>query len=347
MKTQQKYKQKLILGSLVAILVISSFMYMPALADSHEDDEDDDGVEDEIEDENEREVHVEYSENEVQIESSFENGDIENEFQIKVSAESDGLKFKLEYQEENETLEAEIEFQVEFREIVEFRDVDADGIYTDADETIQVLELGDFKPINYSVQTINNATVHVLFVETNDEVFSSTLYVTGEFADINGVLVAPTQVKIDVGIHNFNYTELDTQLALKVELESENEVDYEDSEDTEDEEHGYVDDEYNEHEIEISLDEYSGFFSWIETAMVDGVEVEVKVTPLEMDFEENKMYLNYPRGIDIVHDPKIGVANLLTVNTSFLGNNSFLYIAAASVLTLSGLVLIFRKRFKR
>ena len=347
MKTQQKYKQKLIFGSLVAILVISSFMFMPALADSHEDDEDDDGIEDEYEDENEREVSVEYSESEVQIESSIENGDIENQFQIKVSTESDGLKFKLEFEEENDTLETEIEFQVEFREIVEYRDLDADGIYTGADEEIQTLELADWKPIDYSVQSIDNTTVHVLFVETSDEVFSATLYATGEFADINGVIVTPTQVKIDVGIHNFNYAENDTQLALKVELESESEVEYEDDEDTEDEENGYVDDDYSEHEVEISLDEYTGFFSWIETAMVDGVEVEVKVTPLEMDLEENKMYLNYPRGTEIIHDPKIGVANLLSVNTTFLGNNNMIFVAAASVLTLTGLVLVFRKRFKK
>ncbi|MHA1199043.1 MAG: hypothetical protein ACTSQF_06805 [Candidatus Heimdallarchaeaceae archaeon] len=343
MKTQLKVKQKLVLGSLVAILVISSFMYMPALADS-DDDEDDDGIEDEIEDENEREVHVEYSENEVKIESSIENNGIENEFQIKVKTEDEGLKFKLEFEEENDTLETEIEFQVKFSEIVEFRDLNADGIYNDSDEVIQVLELSDWNPIVYTVETINNATVHVLFVETTDEVFTATLYATGEFADIEGVVVAPTQVKVDVGIHNFNYTELDTQLALKVELESELEVDYEDNEETEDEKYGHAE---NEHEIEVSLDEYSAFFSWIETAMVDGVEVDVKVTPLEMDFEENKMYLNYPRGTEIIHDPKVGLSNLLVINTSFLGNNNFLFITAAAVLTLTGLVLVFRKRFKR
>ncbi len=344
MKAQLKYKQKLLLSGLVAILVISSFMYMPALADSDGDDEDDDGIEDGIEDENEREVHVEYSDYEVQIESSIQNNGIENEFQVQVKVGSDGLILELEFEEDNDTVETEIEFQVKIREIVEFRDLNADGIYNDSDEVIQVLKLDDFKPIQYTVEIINNATVHVLFVETTDKVFTATLYATGEFADIEGVIVAPTQVKVDVGIHNFNYTELDTQLALKVQFESEQEVDYEEDDETEDEEYGHAEDEL---EIEISLEQYAGFFSWIETAMVDGVEVDVKVTPLEMVLEENKMYLNYPRGTEIIHDPKIGVSNLLQINTSFLGDNNLLIISAATILTLTSLVLVFRKRFKR
>ncbi len=347
MKSEQKLKQKLVFGSLIAILVISSYIYLPAIADGGED-EDEDGIEDEVEDENEREVSVEYSENEVQIESSYENNGVENQFQIKVSTESDGLKFKLEFQEENDTLETEMEFEVRFREIVEFKDLNADEIFNAGDDVIQVLELSDWKPIVYTVEDINNATVHKLFVETTDEVFTATLYATGEFANIDGVIVAPTQVKVDVGIHNFDYDQNDTQLALKVELESELDVDYNEDEDTEDEEYGHVENDYNEQEVEINMADYGGFFSWIETALVDGVEVEVKVTPLEMDFEENKLYLNYPRGTEIIHDPKVGLSNLLQIaNTSFLGNNNMLFIAAASVLTLTGLVLIFRKRFKR
>ena len=346
MKTQNILRQKLVLGGLIAILVISSFMYMPTIADNH-DDEDDDGVGDEVEEENEREVEVEYSSNEVEIKSSIENNGIENEFEVKVKTGDEGLEFKLEFEEDNDTLETEIEFEVKITEIVEFVDSNANGIYDGSDDDkIQVLKLDNFKNIDYKVETIDNETVHVLFVETVDEVFSATLYATGEFADINGVVVAPTQVKVDIGIHNFNYTEDDSQLALKVKLESEREVDYEDDEETEDEEIGYADDE---HGVAVLLDEYSGFFSWIETAMVDGVEQEVKVTPLEMNSEENKMYLNYPRGTEIIHDPKVGLSNLLQIenNTSFVGSNDLLIISAAAVLALTSLVLVFRKRFKK
>ncbi|OLS31150.1 MAG: hypothetical protein HeimAB125_16990 [Candidatus Heimdallarchaeota archaeon AB_125] len=342
MKTQTK-TQKLILGGFLALLVISSFVYLPISADSHDDDEDDDGVDDSYEEENEREVEIEVQEKEVQIKSSLENEDgFENEFEVNVHAEDDGLKFKLEFEEENETLETEIEFEVFLSQIIEYRDLDADGMYNESiDETVQVYQLENFNPIEYTVETVNNETVHSLFVETADEVFSATLYVSGEFADIDGIVITPTQVKIDIGIHNFNYTEDDSVLALKVKLESELEVDYEEDDETDDEIEGRSDDEY---EIDVNLGEYAAFFSWIETAIIDGVEQEVKATPLEIDSEETKLYLNYPRGSEIIHDPKLGIADLLP---STAGTTGLVFIAAVALLTIPGLALLFRKKNRK
>ena len=44
---------------------------------------------------------------------------------------------------------------------------------------------------------------------------------------------------------------------------------------------------------------------------VDGANFPVNATPLTTDEEETKLYLNYPRGNEIIHDPKIGIANIL------------------------------------
>ncbi|MCE7740290.1 MAG: hypothetical protein KAU62_12590 [Candidatus Heimdallarchaeota archaeon] len=334
--------QKLVLGSFLALIVISSFIYMPVIADSHDEDEDNDGIDDSYEEENSREVEIEYSPTEVNIESSLEtNGDIENEFDITVKTSSDGLYVELEFEEEFEDNETEIEFGIRITEIVEFRDLVADGMYNSSnDETVKILKLDSFNPIQYTVETINNETVHVLFMETVDEVFTATLYATGEFANINGVVVTPTQVKFDVGIHNFNYTEIDSMLALKVKLESEVEVDYEEDDETEDEVEGRAD---NEYEVEVNLGIYEAFFSWIETAIIDGVEQEVKATPLDIDEEETKVYLNYPRGNEIIHDPKVGMADLL----SRTGITNMIFIAAVALLTIPGLALLFRKRNKK
>jgi LPXTG-motif cell wall-anchored protein len=341
MNVKSKHKQKLLLGGLVAILVISSFMYIPVIADSHDDDEDDDGIDDDYEDENEREVEFELSNNEAKIESSLQTGDVHNEFEISMKTGDEGLEFEFEYERDNETVETEIEFEVKITELIEYIDTTADGFYNHSDdETVQVVKLDDYIPIEYSVQTIDTETVHIFYVETTDGVFSATMYVTGEFAEINEVLVAPTQIKIDIGIHNFNYTEDDSVLALKVKLESELEVDYEDDEETEDEEDGRATDE---HEVEVSLGDYTGFFSWIETATIDGVEHEVKATPIEINEEENKLYLNYPRGTEIIHDPKIGMTNLLS-NTGLLGTTETLLFAAAALLSIAGLILVFRRR---
>ncbi|MHA1513963.1 MAG: LPXTG cell wall anchor domain-containing protein [Candidatus Heimdallarchaeaceae archaeon] len=343
MKTQVK-TQKLVLGGFIALIVISSFMLMPVIADSHDDDEDDDGVDDSYEEENSREVEIEYSPNEVEIESSLETGEnIENKFEIKMKTSPEGLEMELEYEEEMDDNETEIEFEVKITEIVEFIDLNADGMYDSSDDDkVQVYKIDDFNPIEYTVEVIDNETVHVLFVETVDEIFSATLYATGEFADINGVVVAPTQVKVDIGIHNFSYIEDDSMLALKVKLESEIEVDFEEDDVTEDE---AEDRAVDEAEIDVKLGDYTAFFSWIETAIIDGVVQEIKASPLDIGVEETKVYLNYPRGTEIIHDPKMGMADLLP-RTGSLGNN-MVFIAALGLLTIPGLALLFRKRNRK
>ncbi|MCK5304277.1 MAG: hypothetical protein KAJ72_03440, partial [Candidatus Heimdallarchaeota archaeon] len=230
-------------------------------------------------------------------------------------------------------------------EIIEFIDTSADGFYNDSvDQEIQVLRLDEFKPIVYTTEIISNDTVHIFSIETVDEVFTATAYATTEFTIVNDVLVAPTQLKVDFGIHNFNYTELDSVLALKVKFESEFEVDYEHDDETEDEEFEHAD---NEQEVEIAAGDYIGFFSWIETAMVDDVEQVVKATPIETSEGENKMYLSYPRGTEIIHDPKVGIANVIQIPTSAVGSNEILIISTVAILTATGLTVLFRKKSKR
>ncbi len=346
LKAKQMNKRKLMLGGLLAMIVISSFLYTPVLGDSHEDeDEDDDGISDHEEDENRRKVEIEISDNEVQIESSLETDGISNEFDVKIKTEDEGLKIKFEFEVDNETLETEIEYKILVSEIIEFIDTSADGFYNDSvDQEIQVLKLDEFKPIVYTTEVISNDTVHIFSVETVDGVFSATMYVTTEFTVVNDVIIAPNQLKVDFGIHNFNYTEPDSVLALKIKLESEMEVDYENDDETEDEEDGRASDEQ---EVEIVAGDYIGFFSWIETAMVDGVEQVVKATPIETSEGENKMYLSYPRGTEIIHDPKVGIANIIQTPTSAVGSSEILIISAVAILTVTGLTVLFRKKSKR
>jgi hypothetical protein len=348
LKARQMNKQKLMLGGLLAIIVISSFLYTPVLGDSDDDideDEDDDGISDHDEDENRRKVEIEFSDNEVYIESSLESDGISNEFDVKIEVRDEGIMIKFEFEVDNETLETEIEYKILVSEIIEFIDTSADGFYNDSiDQEVQVLKLDEFKLINYTTEVISNDTVHIFSIETVDEVFSATVYVTTEFTIVNDVIVSPNQLKIDFGIHNFNYTEPDSVLALKVKLESEMDVDYENDDETEDEEYNHAN---NEQEVEILAGDYIGFFSWIETAMVDGVEQVVNATPIEFSEGENRMYLSYPRGTEIIHDPKVGIANILQIQTSAVGSNEILIISAVAILTVTGLTVLFRKKSKR
>ena len=77
---------------------------------------------------------------------------------------------------------------------------------------------------------------------------------------------------------------------------------------TEDEKDGYANDEK---EIFVTNDEYTGIFSWKETALIDGVEMDVLTNNLEVDVEDEHvqiLLINYPRGNHIYHDPKIGIS---------------------------------------
>ena len=298
--------------------------------DDEDDDHDDDDVDDDYEDEHGREVKVEYDEDEIKLESELKTGDTKDEFQIKIKAE-DKLGIKLEYESETETddteIELEIEFKVEFKVLIEFVDTDADGLYTkDVDEEIQKYRLDDFSPIGYFPQIQpDNSTLHYFNVSTTDGVFTAHIYIAGEFMDVGATTLTPTETKIDIEILNFPYINDSSQLALYTKLESEFEIEEEDV--TEDELLGFASDESG---LQSVRNGFRAGFSWAEQANVDGVMQNVFVTsPVDVDPDDDeddhededdeKIYIVYPRGDHIYHDPKIGVLGIMADPTpSFL-----------------------------
>ncbi|MCE7737837.1 MAG: hypothetical protein KAU62_15640 [Candidatus Heimdallarchaeota archaeon] len=350
MKIQQKHKQRLVLGSLVLILVISSFTYLPVIAG--DDDEDDDGVDDDIEEENKRDISVNYDDDDAKIESKLSSDELYNRFMAEMKATSEGLEFIFEFEKDSETNETEISFKVTIPEIVEFIDENEDGIYDALVDSVEsIYQINSYKTLVYAVETKNNETVHTFSIETTDGVFSSTMYVSGEFAVVNDLIIAPSQFKFDIEINNFSFTEINSSLALKIELESEFDVEYDEDETTEDEEDGRSSDEQ---EVEISYGDYTCFFSWLKTATIDGVGQEVLTSPLETDSEKNIIYLNYPKGDEIIHDPKVGIEGLITgwgslgsrfwVELPGLSRNELLIVSAITLFALTGLVLVFRRK---
>ena len=274
-----------------------------------DDDEDEDGVEDEFEDENEREVKVEYDEDEIKIESELKNGENKDQFQIKVEA-GDDLGIKLEYQSEITTdgveFESELEFKVVFKSLIEFIDLDGNGIYnSDNDTEIQEYKLEDFSPIEYTpIIQLDGSTLHYLNVSTVDYVFTAHIYIAGEFMDVNSVLLTPTQIKIDIEISNFNYINDDSQLALYTKLESKNEF----------EEGDEIGDIVTEEGVTTEMNGFMAGFTWAETALVDDTVMNVLTTPIDTDDDDpndKKMYIIYPRGTHIYHDPRIGMVGIL------------------------------------
>jgi len=249
------------------------------------------------------------NEREVEIEVSTYSAEIKS----KRETENTENEFKIELEVPSNSDGDDIEFKLEFSSdnIVEYIDTDADGMYNESvDQLVQTYLFGNFLPIVYTTDNISGNIVHILNIETSDGVFTSRIYASGEFALVNDSLITPVELKIDIGIHNFPYIEPNSALAMKVK-------------------------------------DFTGFFSWLETAIVDGVEKPVKATQLEVEEGEQKLYLNYPRGNEIIHDPKIGVANLLQQVNDPFGIDGFLLFTTMGALTLIGLLSITRSRLRR
>jgi hypothetical protein len=290
---------------LLGILLITSIGSVVA-----ESDNDSDGVDDVFEEANKRDIGVEFGINEIKVESHLRNGNTVNEIELKVQYDTDlsiEVSYESEFESENSAPEWELEFEVEFKKLIEFIDLNGNGMYEDSvDQFVQEIILNSFQPVNYTTSIISaDTTLHYLIVNTTDGIFTAHIFFVEEFVFVNGTFVTPTQVKIDIEITDFNYLELDSQLALYVKLNSEGR--YEEKEVTDDEEDGYATDEEG---VYTQSGVYSGIFTWKENAIVDGVIMDVLASSVQVDDEnetQQKIILNYPRGNHIYHDPKVGI----------------------------------------
>ncbi len=308
---------------LLGFLLISSSFGL-VIADD-DNDGDNDGVDDDYEDLNEREIEIQFSDNEFKIESHLTNGDIIDEIEFKVKYNAEGLSIEVSYEQEYEgespsiaattyegdledgnSDEFELEFEAKFRKLIEFVDLDDNGMYNESiDKTIQKVKLNSFQNISYTTSIVSDTTLYHIIVNTTDGVFAAHIFFVEEFTLVDQTLVTPTQTKIDIEITDFDYINDSSQLALYVKLESE--IDYEEEEETGDEKEGYAE---NEAGVITKSNGYSGIFTWQENATIDDVSMNVLANTLDVDDDdeiEQKLVLNYPRGNHIYHDPKIGV----------------------------------------
>ncbi|QEE17350.1 winged helix-turn-helix transcriptional regulator [Promethearchaeum syntrophicum] len=310
-----------------------------------DEDEDEDGIDDETEDLNEREVDVKYSENEAHIESTLHQGEVKDKISIEIQTEDEGLKINLEYSKDTESSELEVEFEIVFSTLIEFIDNNNDSIFTENQDTLlNETSLDSFNDFQYSNYTIKNTSkMHYFQISTTNDNLIFHIFFVEEYYELNDILLIPTQMKIDIEIANYTYSDSSSQLSLVMDIESENEFDEDDEtedDETEDEANGYS---QNEEWIQTSPADISGFFSWSQYALVDDIEKNVSVNTISIS-EENlqRVYLNYPRGAHIYHDPKIGVKGIIRLPTvPFSPGNPFSYLIyiLLGVLLLFGLIM--------
>ena len=336
-------------------------------------DGDDDGVDDNYEEEMKRDICIWFGDNVVEMASILRHGDQKDIIDLRIAYKEYGLSVRVSYgirikneePEEPEELdenqkdteygddyegewitEYKIKFEVMFRGFIEYVDLNNNGVYDhEIDHLIDDYGLHSWQPLTYSLTPISNdSNLHYFLLTTTDGVFAAHIYFVEEFIYVDDILITPTQVKIDIEITDFNYANESSQLALITKLRSET-YDYEEREDTKDEEDGYASEEK---EVFIENDIYTGIFSWKETALVDGVEMEVKTNNLEVDVKDEDiqiLLINYPRGNHIYHDPKIGIS-IATITGSTPSVVPIIItgtvVSVIGIATISGLLL--RKR---
>ncbi|MHA2050212.1 MAG: hypothetical protein ACW986_11400 [Promethearchaeota archaeon] len=274
-------------------------------------DDDDDGIDDNFEGIHKRNITIEFLDNETKVESILRNGANIDEIEFNIKYDDDGLAIEISYEEEFDSgSEKELEFEVVFHELVEYIDINNNSLYEPSiDQTIQSVLIDQFSNITYSnSSTSDNSTLHYFRVKTTDNVFIAHISIAEEFEIVNETLINPTQIKIDIEIDNFNYLNGSSNLALYTMLNSEE--GYEQDDETYDEEKEYA---LSEKGVITSLNTFTGFFSWKENASIDGISKRILVSEIDVDDHnetEQKLYINYPRGNNIYHDPKIGIEGL-------------------------------------
>ncbi|MFX1455238.1 MAG: hypothetical protein ACFFDB_07660 [Promethearchaeota archaeon] len=302
-------KKYFLISFTILLIVLTTVNFRYAIAS----DDDDDGIDDDFEELNKRNISIEFLENETEVTSILKNGKNIDSLIYDFKYDENGLEVDFSY---NSGSEVDLEFSIEFHEIVEYLDNNGNGIYdSEIDSMINTLLLNDFNPINYSIINItNDARLHYLRIATKDNNFTTHIYFSEEFAIINNTIITPNQAKINIEITDFNFLNNNSKLALYTKLNSE--LDFVDDNETEDEKEGYAS---NERGVSTTINKYTGYFSWKENATVDNVSKEVLISILEADehdANEQRIYINYLQGNQIFHDPKVGIEDLWRFKTT-------------------------------
>jgi hypothetical protein len=335
-------------------------------------DEDHDGVDDNFEHENKRDISIWIGDNVIEITSIRRNSDHKDiiDMRIGFGAEgisvrvsfgtiirnpeceepheepvSDGEEGELLWVDDCEIIQHKLKFEVRFLGLIEFVDLNNNDILDfEIDEIIEDYGFNSFQQPEYTLQSISDDTyLHYILLNTTDGVFATHIYFPEEFVYVDEILISPTQVKIDIEITDFNYIDANSQLALYTLLWSEA-IGYEESEETEDERDGHASEEK---EVYIQSGEYTGIFSWKETALIDDVEMPVFTNRIIVDGDHEhleKLYISYPRGNHIYHDPKIGIY-INVIQTPSILMPIIITIGVASVIGITTVAfVVMRKR---
>ncbi len=292
------------LGAIFILLSVMAYPLQGVLAQVSDDANDVDmGMEDHVNDMpevRERGLSISSDDDYAEIESVHEGDDMEDAMHIRMETGSNP-RFELEYASEKEMMnnsaEHELQMSLVFEEVMEYVDEDGNGMWSPGEEIVQVLNLDDytFTPPQVTQLVSEVKGYRIETMTTGDFVFKLVSYSYEGKTTHDGMELLPTDMKFDIIIQNFPYAEDDTKIALKIDIETEIEIE------------GHYTSSSEKH-IEIESSEAAAFFSWSAKCEVDGASGDVLSSSITTDEDgQPYMYLFYPRGDNIVHDPILGV----------------------------------------
>jgi len=210
-------------------------------------------------------------------------------------------------------------FHLYIEKIIEYYDTNNNGRYDRNDLIASSLSFSNmtFTDIHYTNTTSSDGDIiYIMETHTIDNIFALTIYIVTNETSLYNNIITPEEMKIDFIITNYSFSNQTTQLALVTQLETHYQHNFE--------EQSYDENRYtatNERQMNVSSQNHTGFFSWSNQVNVDSKNQPVNVTILSETGLTNQYYdkepaskteiiFSYPQGLNIIHDPKIGV-NLL------------------------------------
>ena len=323
---------------IVPLLLIAVFMvstYSVVAEDGSPDSGDHNGVSSEQEQQDHRQVQLEYSQSDksIQIQSENSANGTSNHIQIELSAK-EGLKVSFEFSGEVNHSETSLHIGLEARQVVEF--IDSNTAVPGFDVNDSVINTYDLRNANWTLQFGNTTTGNDTVWNINatapigsGQVEFQFLLTNGYALQADGNTLAPNSLKWSVVFSNYSYDSSSTQLALKMTLKSGSDRSGFESDhytnQTEDTKDGLT--HNNESAVNFgntssTSAQATGFFSWADTYVADGVNNSVVTSPsLSVDSEDgtqNQMYFSFVQANNINWDPKVGVDR--TTSSSYVAN---------------------------
>ena len=270
----------------------------------------------------------------VLVRNNIRQGSINSHFGLWFST-AHGIVLREEFSRNSEigTNESEANFHlmVAYVSLVEFKDANGNGAFDNGTDTlVQTVSLRNlaYTPPMYVPITSQDGKKGISIAANSTAsatnfIFGVKADLFGQYAVIDGKVIAPTESKITTYILNFPFKDSTDKVALQVVAVSAYNIEHETS--------------ASENIIRVRSSTAQGFYTWTTTATVKGQTVSV-APGYETVKNHAVINLAYPSGTSIIHDPILGIDFSLPsfVDSSLLVMVAIAGVAVAGVLLYAG-----------